>query len=99
MLNANDDPKVRYTVLAGDVRGYQEGPDPLLAKLTAKIGKGGLFNVLFHGEGHDIAVSLLSIQAVPNTRHPAPLKHEVACHHLNYFTSEAALEALAEVQW
>ena len=94
-LNAGGDPAVRYTILAGDIRDYQEEGDPLLAKLTAKIGQGKLFDLLFQGVGHDIAVSLSSIQSVPDRRNPAPLKHEVACHHLNYFASEAGLKALA----
>lgn len=98
-LNAGDDPVVRYTILAGDVRDYHVGSDPLLARLVAKIGKGKLFGVLFQKGGHDIAVSVRSIQAVPDTRQPSPLKRQVACHHLNYFTSEPALRALSEIDW
>lgn len=98
-LNAGDDPGIRYTILAGDVRDYQEQGDTLIAKLTAKIGKGALFDTLYQDAGHDIAVSLSSIQGIPDTRLPAPEKDEVGCHHLNYFVSEAGLKALGMVKW
>lgn len=98
-LNAGSDPGVRYSILAGDIRNYQEESDPLLAKLTAKIGKGALFGALFQERVHDIAVSLASIQGVPNARHPVPVKREIGCHHLNYFISEAGLRALTAVEW
>jgi hypothetical protein len=98
-LNAGDDPAVRYTVLAGDIRGYDEAADPLLARLTAKLGKGPLFDALYHDAGHDIAVSTLSIAGLPGPRIPVPARQAVACHHLNYFASEAGLRALAGVDW
>jgi pimeloyl-ACP methyl ester carboxylesterase len=98
-LNASDDPGVRYTILAGDIRGYREDSDPLIARLTAKIGKGALFEALYRNAGHDIAVSTASIQGVPDPREPAPARSRVACHHMNYFLSEAGLRALAGVEW
>ena len=98
-LNAGEDPGVRYTLLAGDIRGYDEGADPLLARLTAKLGKGPLFDTLYQDAGHDIAVSTVSIEGVPGPRAPIPVRRGVACHHLNYFVSDAGLKALAEVDW
>ena len=98
-LNASNDPVVRYSILAGDIRAFQEGSDALLERLTTKIGKGALFDALFQAAGHDIAVSLASIQGVPEARQPASLKREVSCHHLNYFAAEAGLSALAAVEW
>jgi hypothetical protein len=98
-LNAGGDPGVRYSILAGDIRNYQEESNALLARLTTKLGKGALFDALFQDAGHDIAVSLLSIQGVPDARQPTPLKWEIGCHHLNYFASEAGLRALAAVEW
>jgi pimeloyl-ACP methyl ester carboxylesterase len=98
-LNAGEDPGVRYTILAGDIRGYDEAADPLLARLTAKLGKGPLFEALYHDAGHDIAVSTASIGGVPRPRAPIPVRQKVACHHLNYFVSEAGLKALTEVDW
>jgi hypothetical protein len=98
-LNAGEDPKVRYTVLAGDIRDYDEAADPLLARLTAKLGKGPLFDALYQAGGHDIAVSTVSIAGVPEPREPITERQAVACHHLNYFVSEAGLRALAGVDW
>jgi pimeloyl-ACP methyl ester carboxylesterase len=98
-LNVGEDPRVRYTVLAGDIRGYDEGADPLLARLTTKLGKGPLFDALYQEAGHDIAVSTLSIEGVPEPRAPIASRQVVACHHLNYFVSEAGLRALAGVDW
>jgi pimeloyl-ACP methyl ester carboxylesterase len=98
-LNAGEDPKVRYTVLAGDIRGYDAATDPLLARLTAKLGKGPLFDALYQAAGHDIAVSTASIEGVPGPRVPIPVRQMIDCHHLNYFASEAGLRALAGVDW
>ncbi len=98
-LNSGDDPGIPYTILAGNVRRYEEQNDGLMAKLLAKIGKGGLFETLYHDAGHDIAVSLVSIQGVTDTRQPVPVKEVVNCHHLNYFVSEAGLRALGRVDW
>ena len=71
----------------------------LLATLTEKLGKGALFDAMYRGAGHDIAVALDSIQGVPEPREPAPARYEVACHHLNYFASDAGLAALASIDW
>lgn len=98
-LAATPDPGVRYSILAGDIRGYDEGADALMARLTAKLGKGPLFDRLYRRAGHDIAVATASIAGVPQARTPAPERRDVPCHHLNYFVSEAGLEALRAVEW
>ena len=49
---------------------------------------------LFGTKHHDIAVGVDSIHDVARAS-----KVDVACHHLNYFTSEAGLKALASVGW
>ena len=98
-LNAGDDPGVRYSILAGDIRDYDEEADGLVARLTAKIGKGALFDAMYQDAGHDIAVVSASIQGVTDPRQPEPARRAVACHHLNYFVSEAGLAALAAVEW
>ncbi|MCI5158672.1 MAG: caspase, partial [Candidatus Electrothrix sp. AUS1_2] len=98
-LNAGADPGIPYTILAGDVRQYDGQHDKLMAKLVAKIGKGGLFGTLYQDAGHDIAVALESIQGVADARQPVPVKKVVDCHHLNYFVSEAGLRALGKVEW
>jgi hypothetical protein len=98
-INAGEDPGVRYTVLAGDIRGYDEAADPLMARLTAKLGKCPLFDALFRDAGYDIAVSTASIAGVPEPRDPIASRQVVACHHLNYFVSEVGLRALNGVEW
>ena len=98
-LNTGDDPGVRYSILAGDVRDYDLANDALMGRLIAKLGKGPVFDALYRDQGHDIAVSLDSIHGVPESREPVPEPSEVACHHLNYFVSDAGLEALGRIDW
>ncbi len=99
MLNASPDPAVQYTIVAGDIRDYQESADQIMARLIAKVGRGIVFDTLYHNEGHDIAVSEDSIRGVADDRIPAPQKSNVICHHLNYFVAEAGLQAVSNVQW
>ena len=67
--------------------------------MIAKLGRGVLFDTLYQDAGHDIAVSDDSIRGVADAHHPAPAKRNVICHHLNYFVSDAGLQAMAEVAW
>ena len=98
-LNTSSDPGVPYTIVAGDIRDYQESADQLVARLIAKIGGGILFDKLYQNAGHDIAVSDDSIRGVADDRTPAPKKQNVICHHLNYFVSEAGLNTMAAITW
>lgn len=98
-LNTSADPCVRYTVLAGDVGRYDDGGDPLFAKLIAKLGRSATFDALFGGLPNDIAVSVPSIVGVGVARSPAPATMPVASHHLNYFSSPAGQAALRAVGW
>ena len=99
LLNASDDPGVRYTIVAGNAREYREQGDGFSARLIAKVGRGVLFDTLYRDVGHDIAVSVDSIRGVPDARQPAPVKQNLTCHHLNYFDCEAGLQALAAIDW
>jgi hypothetical protein len=99
MLNRSPDPGIPYTIVAGDIRDYKESADQLMAKLVAKVGTGIVFDAIYHNAGHDIAVSDESIFGVPCDRSPAPIKRNVICHHMNYFTCEAGLEAVSGVPW
>lgn len=98
-LNASSDPGVPYTIVAGDVRDYQELSDQQAAQLIAKVGSGLAFDTLYQNSGHDIAVSEESIHGVADDRTPPPVKHNVICHHLNYFVSETGLQRLASINW
>ena len=71
----------------------------MAAQLIAKVGSGFLFDTLYQKSGHDIAVSTESIHGIASDRTPPPVKHNVICHHLNYFTSEVGLQTLAAVDW
>ncbi|TWU10144.1 caspase family protein [Allorhodopirellula heiligendammensis] len=98
-LNSSLDPNVRYTIIAGDIRDYYESTDQIMARLIAKVGSGVIFDALYRNEGHDIAVAYDSIQGVPGNRTPAPQLQLAVCHHLNYFSSDAGLKAMASIQW
>ncbi len=99
-LNSSGDPGVRYTILAGDINEYKEPAErSFLQNLLAKIGKGFVFDFLFSERAHDIAVSVKSILGIDGNRNPVPTRKNVACHHLNYFVSEAGQKALQAVEW
>jgi hypothetical protein len=98
-LNASPDPGIPYTILAGDVDAYQEPSDAFFARMLVKAGKGPLFDALFANQPNDIAVGVQSILGVGAERALAPVRHNVACHHLNYFVSAAGQEALRAVRW
>ena len=98
-LNSSPDPGIPYTIVAGDIRDYDESTDPLMTKLIAKVGQGVVFDVLFRNAGHDIAVGIDSIRSIPDNRTPPPQKHSVICHHLNYFVAEDGLKAMIGVRW
>ncbi|KNZ33910.1 MAG: hypothetical protein AD742_04125 [Methylibium sp. NZG] len=100
-LNASADPGILYTILAGDVEAYEEPSDALFAKLLTKTGQSALFDVLFSQKANDIAVSIESITRVGGApaRARTPQTQQVACHHLNYFISQAGQAALGKVSW
>ena len=99
-LNASDDPGIPYTILAGEVQKYSEPSDKFFPKLIARAGKDSmLLKLAFSGNPHDIAVSVNSILGVGEGRTQPISRTNVACHHLNYFDSEAGLKALLAVDW
>ena len=97
-LNASADPGVRYTILAGDVDRYQEPADDRFAALLAEAGRGTFFDMLFANRSNDIAVGIDSINGVAD-RGDGPVRQQVGCHHLNYFSSLAGRQALQQVRW
>ena len=93
-LNSGVDPSISYTVLAGDIDSFDEESRRPFHKLLAKMGKEVVLETLFGTEHHDIAARVDSIHGIAHAS-----KIPVACHHLNYFASEAGLRALASVSW
>ncbi len=98
-LNACPDPGVRYTILAGDIDAYREPADAFFADLLAKAGRGAIFDALFAKQTNDIAVGVESIMGISAARETVPTRRNVACHHLNYFTSAPGQAALKAVAW
>lgn len=93
-LAASDDPHIPYHIIAGNTSkivhnspGLRERLESLLHRVTGSA---------FAAQPNDIAVSVTSIGATPQTRTPAPTVTEVASDHLSYFNTEAGLRALAE---
>ncbi len=101
-LNSSDDPGIRYTVLAGDISSYDVQSDEeagRFRRLMLKIGASDTFNKLFGDSPHDVAVSVDSMRAVLDNRSPAPVKQNLGCHHLNYFSSDPGNQCLAHLDW
>jgi hypothetical protein len=98
-LNARPDPQVRYTILAGDIDSYREPADAFFEDLLAKAGRSFVMDALFANKANDIAVGVDSILGLSAARPTVPVRHDVACHHLNYFTSAPGQAALRSVAW
>jgi hypothetical protein len=98
-LNGSADPGTRYTILAGDVDEYRAPAGELFSNLLAKVGRSAVFDLLFARQANDIAVGVESILGVEGPRVITPVRRNVACHHLNYFDSEAGRAALRRLDW
>ena len=101
----NKDPKVQYTIIAGDRSIGQEGLDvegnsSQIKRLMQKLFGSAVDSVVdkvFFQQPNDIAVTLESIKSVSLERNPQPrIVSPIACDHLTYFTSEAGLDALVK---
>ncbi|MCM1982627.1 caspase family protein [Lyngbya confervoides] len=89
----NEDPQTPYSVVVGNthlIPGDTSAtlPERLLRKLFKAV------ELPFGGQPNDIAVSVESIQGLPEHRVPQPVFEEVACNHLVYFTDPAGLTGL-----
>lgn len=82
-----------------DRDAYREPSGEFFANLLAKAGQSTIFEGLFARQANDIAVGVESILGVAGPRAIAPVRRNVACHHLNYFASDAGQAALTEVKW
>ncbi|MEB3218533.1 MAG: caspase family protein [Nostocales cyanobacterium 94392] len=102
----NPDPKVKYTIIAGDrtirpealevVGGNSSKIQRMMGKLFASA-VDNVVNMAFLKQPNDIAVTLESIKSVSLERNPQPIIiSPVGCDHLTYFTSQAGLDALVQ---
>jgi pimeloyl-ACP methyl ester carboxylesterase len=105
-LANNPDPRVPYTIVAGNRSIVADALQPknqssrlqrLMNKLFARA-IDRTVDLVFFEQPNDIAVSLASIKSVSSNRSPQPriLEPDAACDHLTYFTTTAGLEALME---
>ena len=98
-LNGAGAGATRYTILAGDIAAYQPDDQAFFGGLLTKISRFAPLDLLFDHSANDIAVKTHSILLDDVLGdHPAT-RVNVACHHLNYFSSPAGLAALRAVVW
>lgn len=94
-LNDGTDPGIPYTIVYGNtskvMHEFAGDWKNKMMKVLDKLKDKALEQFLF-GSENDIAVRIDSINQVPDDRSPAPVKKEVACDHMSYFTSPAGLE-------
>jgi pimeloyl-ACP methyl ester carboxylesterase len=106
-LNASPDPGAPYTLLAGDTSVIPAVAQPeaggasrlerLLATLQSKKLLYKATALAFFNQPNDIAVSVDSAYGVPAERTPKPeTPDEIACDHVSYFGTSAALKSIAE---
>lgn len=95
-LNRSPDPQVHYTILAGDITGYEVTQDSFFSRLIEKI-ETGIGKLVYGKQPNDIAVSVNSIKSVTENRTPGPEIFNLSCHHLNYFQAETSLKVLNSV--
>lgn len=94
-LNASEAPPTPYSLIIGDIQNYDiEGGNLLQRIHQHSMKRLGMF--IYDGP-NDIAISLESgIYAGEADKMRKHTIHQVACHHHNYFTSEAGTKAIEE---
>ncbi len=94
-LNANDDPKIQYTVISGDLDIFlaKEGNElkSRFEKIQKKVG-----SMVFGEEPNDMLVDLGSMKKLNILKKIAPIFETVAAHHLNYFDNKDSLEVISK---
>jgi pimeloyl-ACP methyl ester carboxylesterase len=102
-LYASPDPKVPYTLIAGNTSLIRATPRDeerqsrlrrLLGRLWPDQEKYKLANLFFGGAENDVAVSLASMRYIVEGRGPILDVCPVACDHLSYFRDPQGLAAL-----
>ncbi|MDF5725381.1 MAG: caspase family protein [Rhizonema sp. PD37] len=104
----NLDPKIQYTIIAGDRSIRSEALQIESGKNSSQLQRlmqklfgsavDSVVNKVFLTQPNDIAVTLESIKSVSLERNPQPriISPDTACDHLTYFTSQAGIEALVQ---
>lgn len=100
-LGASADPAIPYTLLVGNTSIIPQAMSGdivqrLLARLAPQRMLHAATSLVFLRAPNDIAVSVVSAQAVPISRVPAPHIVEVPCDHVTFFSSSAGQRALFE---
>jgi pimeloyl-ACP methyl ester carboxylesterase len=82
-------PSIPYIVIAGNLHDFLKEANELslIDKAEAQVG-----NIAYKQTPNDIAVSIDSVFAVEATE-----KHELPCHHLNYFVHQQSVALLEHV--
>jgi len=95
VLASSDDPKVPYTIVAGNTSLISEDETAdLKQRLIKRLSK--VVALPFVNRPNDIAVLVDSIVSIPAGRYPKPKIILAACNHLVYFTDPEGLKALTE---
>jgi len=104
----NIDPKVQYTIIAGDRSICLSAIEIESGKNSSQIQRlmqklfgsavDSVVDTVFLQQPNDIAVTLSSIKSISLERTPQPriISPDTACDHLTYFTTQAGLDALVQ---
>jgi pimeloyl-ACP methyl ester carboxylesterase len=98
-LSQSEDPGIAYTLLVGNTSIIPAAvTNGILERLLAKLSPQRLLHaatgLAFFHSPNDIAVSVASAKAIPNTRRREAIVSEVACDHVSFFTSTEGQRAL-----
>jgi pimeloyl-ACP methyl ester carboxylesterase len=107
VLNASDDPELKYTVVAGNtskIPGQKpetaEAEKGLFKKMVERLAstetRNQVLSLAFLNAPNDIAISVDSMISLPAGRNPEPDIVEVACDHVSYFNTEVGLRPIVE---
>lgn len=107
VLNASEDPKVPYAVIAGNTAKIHAATpatataerallERLVERLASKPTRTAIADLVFFGQPNDTGISVESMISLPAGREPAVRIQELPCDHVSYFCTEVGLRALAE---
>ncbi len=99
--DGNNDPGIGYTIISGNTQDII--PDylktaSLISRILSKTKRGSykLLDTVLFRKPNDIAASVESVRSIPGSEKwkIKPSRHTVACDHLTYFSTQAALKYL-----